>query len=110
MIIYRIVFLLSIKCVSPWDAFFIFKEVNNTRDTSERKTDSRIKGKDGGKHVKKDARRSMTVKLQKELAERTRNRDSGGSTNEALPDAQAMEQVEESAVNLAGGVREDNVQ
>lgn len=47
----------------------------------------------------------MTVKLQKELVERTRSRDSG-STTEAPPEAQAVEQAEESAVNLFGGVKE----
>lgn len=75
-------------------------------DIRERKQGDKVKGKErGGKHVKKDARRSMTVKLQKELAERARNRDSG-STAEAMPEAQAVEQVEESAINLARGVRE----
>lgn len=82
------------------------KEANNTRDIRERKSDSRIKGKSAGnKQIEKDVRRSMTVKLQKELVERTRSRDSG-STTEAPPEAQAIEQAEESAVNLVGGVKE----
>lgn len=53
----------------------------------------------------KDVRRSITVKLQKELAERTRSRDSD-STTEAPPETQAEEQIEESAVNLVGGIGE----
>ena len=56
-------------------------------------------------HVGKDARRAMTVKLQRELMEQTRSRSDGGA-DDAPPEAQAVEQTEESAVNLAGGVRE----
>ena len=82
------------------------KEANTTRDIRERKNDNRIKGKrEGGKQIGKDVRRSMTVKLQKELVERTRNRDSSNTT-EAPPEAQAVEQTEESAVNLVGGIKE----
>ena len=83
------------------------KEANNTHDIRERRKNSRIKEKGGvsGKHVAKDARRAMTVKLQRELMEQTRSRDDG-STTEAPPEAQAVEQAEESAVNLAGGVKE----
>ena len=47
----------------------------------------------------------MTVKLQKELMEQTRSRDDGSSTD-AQPEAQAVEQAEESAVNLVGGIKE----
>ena len=46
----------------------------------------------------------MTVKLQKELVERTRDK-SAGDTTEAMPEVQAVEQTEESAVNLAGGIK-----
>ena len=84
----------------------MFKEANTTRDIRERKSDSRIKGKgEGSKQIGKDVRRSMTVKLQKELAERTRNRDFG-NTAEAPPEAQAIEQTEKSTVYLIGGVKE----
>ncbi len=76
------------------------------RDIRERKSDSRIKGKrEGGKHTGKDTRRAMTVKFQRELMEQTRSRSDGG-TDETPPEAQAVEQVEESAVDLAGGVKE----
>ena len=44
----------------------------------------------------------MTVKLQKELVEQAHSRD----TAEAQPEAQAVEQAEESTVNLVGGVKE----
>ena len=47
----------------------------------------------------------MTAKLQKELVERTRSRNSG-DTIEAPPETQAEEQIEESAVNLVGGIGE----
>lgn len=84
----------------------MFKEANTTHNIRERKSDSRIKGKsDDGGHIGKDIRRSMTVKLQKELVEHTRNRDTG-STVEAQPEAQAVEQAEESAVNVVGGIKE----
>ncbi|MBQ9721315.1 MAG: hypothetical protein IJV64_11570, partial [Oscillospiraceae bacterium] len=75
-------------------------------DIRERKQSDKVKGKEyGSKRGNKDVRRSMTVKLQKELAERTRSRDNG-SVTESPPETQAVDQVEESAVNLAGGVRE----
>ena len=85
----------------------MFKEANNTHDMRERKPDNRIKSKDSitTEQIGKNVRRSMTVKLQKELVERTRSRDNG-SVTESPPEAQAVDQVEESAVNLAGGVRE----
>ena len=47
----------------------------------------------------------MTLKLKKELAAQTRSR-SDGSAAEVQPEAQAAQQIEDSAVNLAGGVRE----
>ena len=47
----------------------------------------------------------MTLKLKKELAQQTRSRGDGGSA-EVQPEAQAAQQIEDSAVNLAGGVRE----
>ncbi len=87
------------------ETHFPSKEANTTHDIRERKKDSRIKGKNDSGHIGKDIRRSMTVKLQKELMEQTRSRDDG-STTEAPPEAQAMEQAEESAVNLVGGVKE----
>ena len=46
----------------------------------------------------------MTVKFQKELVERTRDK-SAGDTADAMPEVQAVEQTEESAVNFAGGVK-----
>ena len=75
-------------------------------DIRERKQSDKVKGKEyGSKRGNKDVRRSITVKLQKELAERTRSRDNG-SVTESPPETQAVDQVKESAVNLAGGVRE----
>ncbi len=47
----------------------------------------------------------MTLKLIKELAAQARSR-SDGSTGEAEPEAEATQQIEEGAVNLAGGIRE----
>ena len=47
----------------------------------------------------------MTLKLKKKLAQQTRSRGDGGSA-EVQPEAQAAQQIEDSAVNLAGGVRE----
>ena len=54
----------------------------------------------------KDARRSMTLKLKKELAQQTRSRSDGSSAAEVQPEAQAAQQVEEGAAYLAGGIRE----
>lgn len=53
----------------------------------------------------KDARRSMTLKLIQELAAQARSRGDGG-TGEAEPEAEATQQIEEGAVNLAGNIRE----
>lgn len=47
----------------------------------------------------------MTLKLKKELAQQTRSRGDG-SNAEVQPEAQAAQQIEDSAANLAGGVRE----
>ncbi|MDE7221015.1 MAG: hypothetical protein K2O45_15585, partial [Oscillospiraceae bacterium] len=59
-------------------------------EVRERKNSDKIKGKDGGKSspVKKDVRRQMTAKYVKELTQRQRNRDTGGSTAPA-PEVQA---------------------
>ena len=73
-------------------------------DRRERKKNKIIKSK-GGAHLKKDARRSMTLKLKKELAQQTRSRGDGGSA-EVQPEAQAAQQIEDSAVILTGGVGE----
>lgn len=85
----------------------MFKEANTTRDIRERKPNIRTKdnGSACGGQAGKDVRRSMTVKLQKELAERMRSRDNG-SVTESPPETQAVDQVEENALNLAGAVRE----
>ncbi len=76
-------------------------------DVRERKKDDKIKGKGSGKSspIKKDVRRQMTVKFKKELMERQRNRDTGGSTDTA-PDVQAAEQVEEKIYTTADSLRE----
>lgn len=74
-------------------------------DIRERKKADKIKGKERAGHIGKDARRAMTVKLQRELAEKTHKRSEGG-TDEAPPEAEAVAQAEESAADLAGGVRE----
>lgn len=47
----------------------------------------------------------MTAKFQKELIERQRNRDTGGSTDTA-PEVQAAEQVEEKIYTTADSLRE----
>lgn len=44
-----------------------------------------------------DVRRQMTVKLQTQMVERQRNRDTGGSSDTA-PEVQAAEQIEEKSI------------
>ena len=63
-------------------------------EVRERKNSDKIKGKSDKKSgsVKKDVRRQMTAKYVKELTQRQKNRDAGGST---APEVQAAEQVEE---------------
>ena len=65
-------------------------------EVRERKKSDKIKGKGSEKSspVKKDVRRQMTAKFQKELIERQQNRDTGSNTDTA-PEVQAAEQVEE---------------
>ena len=76
-------------------------------EVRERKKSDKIKGKGSEKSspVKKDVRRQMTAKFQKELIERQRNRDTGGSTDTA-PEVQAVEQVEEKIYTTADSLRE----
>ena len=75
-------------------------------EARERKKSDKIKGKDRKTNgpAKKDARRQMTAKLQKELTERQRNRDTGQA-----PEVQAAEQVEESIYTTADSLRERTV-
>ena len=47
----------------------------------------------------------MTLKLKKGLAQQTRSRGNGSSA-EVQPEAQAAQQIEESTLNLAGGIQE----
>ena len=68
----------------------------------ERKPDDKIKNqgkRKGGRPVQKQARRVMTAKMRKELAQQKRN--ASGSTGETLrdtsPTAEAVEQVEQTA-------------
>lgn len=74
-------------------------------EARERKQTDKIKGKGGGKNgpVKKDVRRQMTAKYVKELTQRQRNRDTGGSM---APEVQAAEQVEEMTYTTADSLRD----
>lgn len=74
-------------------------------EVRERKNSDKIKGKSDKKSgpVKKDVRRQMTAKYVKELTQRQRNRDTGGSTAPA-PEVQAVEQVEETIYTTADAV------
>ena len=76
-------------------------------EVRERKNSDKIKGKDGksGRPLKNDVRRQMTAKYVKELTQRQRNRDTGGSTAPA-PEAQAAVQVEETIYTTADSLRE----
>ena len=76
-------------------------------EVRERKNSDKIKGKDGksGRPLKKDVRRQMTAKYVKELTQRQRNRDAGGSMAQA-PEVQAAEQVEESIYTTADSLRD----
>ncbi len=76
-------------------------------EVRERKSSDKIKGKDGksGRPLKNDVRRQMTAKYVKELTQRQRNRDAGGSTAQA-PEVQAVEQVEEMTYTTADSLRE----
>lgn len=76
-------------------------------EVRERKNSDKIKGKDGksGRPLKKDVRRQMTAKYVKELTQRQRNRDAGGSTAQA-PEVQAAEQVEETIYTTADSLRD----
>ena len=74
-------------------------------EVRERKNSDKIKGKSDKKSgsVKKDVRRQMTAKYVKELTQRQKNRDAGGST---APEVQAAEQVEEMIYTTADSLRE----
>ena len=76
-------------------------------EVRERKNSDKIKGKDGksGRSLKNDVRRQMTAKYVKELTQRQRNRDAGGSTAQA-PEVQAAEQVEETIYTTADSLWE----
>lgn len=76
-------------------------------EVRERKNSDKIKGKDGksGRSLKNDVRRQMTAKYVKELTQRQRNRDAGGSTAQA-PEVQAAEQVEETIYTTADSLRD----
>lgn len=76
-------------------------------EVRERKSSDKIKGKDGksGRPLKNDVRRQMTAKYVKELTQRQRNRDAGGSTAPA-PEVQAAEQVEETIYTTADSLRD----
>lgn len=76
-------------------------------EVRERKKSDKIKGKGSEKSspIKNDVRRQMTAKFQKELIERQRNRDTGGSTDTA-PEVQAAEQAEEKIYTTADSLRE----
>ena len=79
-------------------------------EARERKSSDKIKGGKSGNGAKKspvksDVRRQMTVKLQKEMIERRRNRDTGGSTD-TTPEVQATEQVEEKVYTTVESIRE----
>lgn len=72
----------------------------------ERKKNDKIKGKGGRGHpIKQGVPRQMTAKLQKELMERQRGRDTG-STTEQAPEVQAAEQVEQRIYTTADSLRE----
>lgn len=75
-------------------------------EARERKKSDKIKGKDRkpSSPAKKDVRRRMTAKLQKELTERQRDRDTGGTGQP--PEVQAAEQVEEKIYTTADRLRE----
>ena len=74
-------------------------------EARERKQSDKIKGKGSGKSgpVKKDVRRQMTAKYVKELTQRQKNRDAGGSTAQEV---QAAEQVEETIYTTADSLRD----
>lgn len=76
-------------------------------EVRERKNSDKIKGKDGksSRPLKNDVRRQMTAKCVKELTQRQRNRDTGGSTAPA-PEVQAAEQVEETIYTTADSLRD----
>ena len=76
-------------------------------EVRERKSNDKIKGKSDKRSatVKKDVRRQMTAKYVKELTQRQRNRDAGGSMAQA-PEVQAAEQVEESIYTTADSLRD----
>ena len=76
-------------------------------EVRERKNSDKIKGKDGksSRPLKNDVRRQMTAKYVKELTQRQRNRDAGGSTAQA-PEVQAAEQVEEMTYTTADSLRD----
>lgn len=76
-------------------------------EVRERKNSDKIKGKDGksSRPLKNDVRRQMTAKYVKELTQRQRNRDAGGSTAPA-PEVQAAEQVEETIYTTADSLRD----
>ena len=76
-------------------------------EVRERKNSDKIKGKSDKKSgsVKKDVRRQMTAKYVKELTQRQKNRDAGGSTAQA-PEVQAVEQVEETIYTTADSLRD----
>ena len=78
-------------------------------EVRERKKSDKIKGKGkgtGSSPTKKDVRRQMTAKFQKELIERQRNRDTGGTTTGQTPEVQAAEQVEEKIYTTADSLRD----
>ena len=76
-------------------------------EVRERKNSDKIKGKSNKKSgpLKKDLRRQMTAKYVKELTQRQKNRDAGGSTAQA-PEVQAVEQVEETIYTTADSLRD----
>ena len=76
-------------------------------EVRERKNSDKIKGKSNKKSgpLKKGLRRQMTAKYVKELTQRQKNRDAGGSTAQA-PEVQAVEQVEETIYTTADSLRD----
>ena len=76
-------------------------------EARERKQSDKIKAKGSGKSgpAKKDVRRQMTAKYVRELTQRQKNRDAGGSTAQA-PEVQAVEQVEEMTYTTADSLRD----
>lgn len=75
-------------------------------EVRERKKSDKIKRKDSrGSPIKQDVRRQMTAKLQKELMERQRGRDTGSTTDQPS-EVQAAEQVEGKIYTTADSIRE----